>query len=160
MQHAIPRQQRGTYIQQFIEDFYVGNPWMLGCQKYKRDRPLTQALPELAHEWGFLTDAFVNDNPFDAVHERPRQSHGRPRAIHRATPAVMLPRSLRRYDTASLAAFTGRALTIFRAGFALNIVGSFVNGLMPFRALVAGFLMTTNLANPGTKKAPSFLSSL
>ena len=43
---------------------------------------------------------------------------------------------------ASLAAFTGRALMIFRAGFALNIVGSFVNGLMPFRAFVAGFLMT------------------
>jgi hypothetical protein len=38
---------------------------------------------------------------------------------------------------ASLAAFTGRALIIFRAGFALNIVGSFVNGLMPFRAFVA-----------------------
>jgi hypothetical protein len=49
---------------------------------------------------------------------------------------------------------------IFRAGFALNIVGSLVNGLMPFRAFVAGFLMTTNLANPGTKKAPAFLSSL
>jgi hypothetical protein len=61
---------------------------------------------------------------------------------------------------ASLAAFTGRALIIFRAGFALNIVGSFVNGLMPFRAFVAGFLMTTNLAKPGTKKAPAFLSSL
>src|SRR5208337_4699421 len=26
---------------------------------------------------------------------------------------------------------------IFRAGFALNIAGSFVNGLMPFRAFVA-----------------------
>jgi hypothetical protein len=61
---------------------------------------------------------------------------------------------------ASLAAFTGRALMIFRAGFALNIVGSFVNGLMPFRAFVAGFLMTINLAKPGTKKAPAFLSSL
>jgi hypothetical protein len=46
--------------------------------------------------------------------------------------------------TASFAAFTGRALTIFRAGFALNTVGSFVNGLMPFRSLVAGFLTTTN----------------
>src|SRR6516162_11776970 len=65
-----------------------------------------------------------------------------------------------RYATASLAAFTGRALMIFRAGFALNIVGSFVNGFMPFRAFVAGFLITTNLANPGTKKAPVFLSSL
>jgi hypothetical protein len=48
----------------------------------------------------------------------------------------------RRYKIASLAAFTGRALMIFRAGFALNIVGSFVNGLMPFRAFVAGFLTT------------------
>ena len=28
------------------------------------------------------------------------------------------------------------------------------------RAFVAGFLLTTNLANPGTKKAPIFLSSL
>jgi len=39
------------------------------------------------------------------------------------------------YETASLAAFTGRALVILRAGFALNTVGSFVNGLMPFRGL-------------------------
>ena len=68
--------------------------------------------------------------------------------------------TLRRYDTASLAAFTGRALMIFRAGFALNIVGSFVNGLMPLRSFVAGFLMTTNLANPGTKKAPVFFQFL
>jgi hypothetical protein len=44
-------------------------------------------------------------------------------------------RCFRRYDTASLAAFTGRALMIFRAGFALNIVGAFVNGLMPLRCV-------------------------
>ena len=69
-------------------------------------------------------------------------------------------RCFRRYATASLAAFTGRALMIFRAGLALNIAGSFVNGLMPCRSFVAGFLITTNLANPGTKKAPVFLSSL
>ena len=49
---------------------------------------------------------------------------------------------------------------IFRAGFALNTVGSFVKGLMPLRAFVAGFLITTNFANPGTTKAPVFLSSL
>jgi hypothetical protein len=73
--------------------------------------------------------------------------------------AVRLNRCLR-YNIASFAAFTGRALMIFRAGFALNIVGSFVKGLMPFRAFVAGFLMTINLAKPGTKKAPAFLSSL
>src|ERR1019366_6300896 len=133
---------------------------MLGCQKYKLDRPLTQALAELPHEWGFLTNAFVNDDPFDAVHERTRGSLRCRSVVHRTTLAVILHRCFRRYDTASLAAFTGRALMIFRAGFALNIVGSFVNGLMPFRAFVAGFLTTTNLANPGTKKAPVFLSSL
>ena len=64
------------------------------------------------------------------------------------------------YITAALTAFTGRALTTFRAGFALNIIGSFVNGLMPLRSFVAGFLMTTNLANPGRTKAPDLLSSL
>ena len=35
------------------------------------------------------------------------------------------------HATASLTAFTGRALTIFRAGFALKVVGSLVNGLIP-----------------------------
>jgi len=49
---------------------------------------------------------------------------------------------------------------ILRAGLALKIVGSLVNGLMPFRAFVAGFLTTTKLASPGTKKASVFLSSL
>jgi|SRR5689334_2010904 hypothetical protein len=77
---------------------------------------------------------------------------------------VRLPRTwasmLRRYITAALTAFTGRALTTFRAGFALKIIGSFVNGLMPLRSFVAGFLMTTNLANPGRTKAPDLLSSL
>jgi hypothetical protein len=68
--------------------------------------------------------------------------------------------TMRGYATASLAAFTGRALMIFGAAFALKIVGSLVNGLTPCRAFVAGFLMTTNLANPGTTNAPVFLSSL
>jgi hypothetical protein len=62
--------------------------------------------------------------------------------------------------TASFAAFTGRALTIFRAGLALNMVGSFVNGLMPARSFVAGFLITTNFAKPGNKNAPFFFNSL
>jgi hypothetical protein len=62
--------------------------------------------------------------------------------------------------TASFAAFTGRALTIFRAGLALNTVGSFVNGLMPARSFVAGFLMTTNFAKPGNRNAPVFFNSL
>src|ERR1700693_802998 len=86
----------------------------------------------------------------------PRKMRGRP-----SHPWAKFQKNLRfrRYDTATLAAFTGRALTILRAGFALKIVGSFVNGLMPLRSFVAGFLMTTNLANPGTRKAPDFLSS-
>jgi hypothetical protein len=44
-----------------------------------------------------------------------------------ATPGL----AIRHHATASLAAFTGRALTIFRAGFALKVVGSLVKGLMP-----------------------------
>jgi hypothetical protein len=127
VQHSILRQQRGTHIQQFIEELDVWNPRVLGYQKYKLDRPLTQALAELPHEWGFLANAFVNDHPFDAVHERTRGSLRRRSVVQRTTLAVKLHRCLRRYDTASLAAFTGRALMIFRAGFALNIVGSFVH---------------------------------
>ena len=47
------------------------------------------------------------------------------------------------YATASLAAFTARALTTLRAGLAVKTVGSLVNGLMPLRSLGAGFLTTT-----------------
>src|SRR5882672_546780 len=43
--------------------------------------------------------------------------------------------------TASFAALTGRALTIFRAGFALKVIGSPLKGFTPLRALVAAFLM-------------------
>src|SRR5207302_4852096 len=63
-------------------------------------------------------------------------------------------------QTASFAALTGLARTIFRAGLALNIISSPVNGLVPFLALVAGFLTTTNLAKPGTRNTPAFFSSL
>src|SRR4029079_12004331 len=62
--------------------------------------------------------------------------------------------------TASLAAFTGRTLRIFRAGFALNTVGSLVKGLMPLRSGVAGFLTTMNLAKPGSTNSPLFFNSL
>jgi hypothetical protein len=36
---------------------------MLGCQKYKLDRPATQAAAQLPPEWGFLANAYVNDGP-------------------------------------------------------------------------------------------------
>jgi hypothetical protein len=100
MQHSILRQQRGTYIQQFIEDLDVWNSRMLGCQKYKLDRLLTQALAELPHEWRFLTNAFVNDDPFDAVHERTRGSFRCQSVVHRTTlPVILHPcfRRCRRY---------------------------------------------------------------
>ena len=44
---------------------------MLARQKYKRDLPLTQSVAELPHEFGIRSDAFINDNPFDAVHYKP-----------------------------------------------------------------------------------------
>src|SRR5258708_24501546 len=65
-------------------------------------------------------------------------------------------RCRRRYDTASLAALTGRALMIFRAGFALNIVGSLVNGLMPFRAFVR-LLDDNEFSKSGDEEGPRFL---
>src|SRR5260370_5242044 len=46
------------------------------------------------------------------------------------TGMMILHRCFRRYDTASLAPFTGRALMIFRPGFALSSVVSFLNGLI------------------------------
>jgi len=66
----------------------------------------------------------------------------------------------RLHQTASFAALTGRTLRIFLAGFALNTVGSLVNGLMPVRSLVAGFLTTMNLAKPGSRNSPLFFISL
>src|SRR6516164_7790927 len=50
VENAILRQQRGPSIQQFIENLNVGNPGMLGRQKYELDRPVTQAAAELARE--------------------------------------------------------------------------------------------------------------
>src|SRR5262249_60942274 len=51
------------------------------------------------------------------------------------SPPQGLPFQPSRYATASLAAFTGRALTIFRAGFALNIVGSFAPSPRPWMTI-------------------------
>lgn len=51
------------------------------------------------------------------------------------TPAGQVPEVR---QTISLRFFRGRTLTTLRAGLALNVVSSPVNGLMPLRALVAG----------------------
>src|SRR5262249_41536535 len=56
------------------------------------------------------------------------------------------------YETMSLSFLSGRILTTLRAGLALKIVSSFVNGLMPLRSLVAGLCCTTILQRPGIAK--------
>ena len=84
MQPPILRQQRGTYIQQFIEDFDVGNPRMLGCQKYKLYRLFPPSAGGAAPRVGFLANAFVNDDSFDAIRERTR---GSPGPSHHAGPS-------------------------------------------------------------------------
>ena len=54
--------------------------------------------------------------------------------------------------TISFNALSGMIFTTLRAGFALNTVSSPVNGLIPLRALVAGFLFTLILNRPGMLK--------
>ena len=83
MEHPILCQQRGGHIQQFVENLDVGNPRMLGCQKYKLDRLLTKALAELPYERGVLTNTFIDDDSFYAGHDRTRRLPQRQRVIHR-----------------------------------------------------------------------------
>ena len=54
------------------------------------------------------------------------------------------------FQTISFRPFNGSTLTTLRAGFALNIISSPVNGLVPLRALVAGLRMTLIFIRPGT----------
>ena len=69
VEHAILSQQRGASIQQFIENLNVGNPGMLGHQKYELDRLVTQTAAELPRERRCLADAFVNNDSFDTFHD-------------------------------------------------------------------------------------------
>lgn len=50
---------------------------------------------------------------------------------------------------------SGSTLMPLLAGFALNIISSPVNGLMPLRAFRAGFLTTLIFSNPGRLKYPA-----
>ena len=61
---------------------------MLGYQKYKLDRPLTQALAELPLKW-IPGQRIVNDHPFNAVHERTRGSL-RSEVVQHTTLAIKL----------------------------------------------------------------------
>src|SRR5688572_11123980 len=56
--------------------------------------------------------------------------------------------------TKALRAFSGSARTFLEAGFALNVIFSFVKGLMPSRAFVAGFFTTFSLSKPGSVNRP------
>src|SRR6267154_5093662 len=94
------------------------------------------------------------------ISKSPDEKGATQEALHRNAPCLAGPHARDSAQTASLTAFTGRALMSLRAGLALNTVGSLVNGLMPLRALVAGFFTTTNFAKPGSTKDPVFLSSL
>ena len=50
--------------------------------------------------------------------------------------------------------FSGRMRTFFEAGFALKIIFSPVNGLVPSRSFVAGFFTTFSFMRPGTVNSP------
>src|SRR5262249_46321365 len=133
-----------------------------GIEEAEEGRVHTRACDfDFKQTYGQRGDGFIE------VHHKLSQLHPGTKtklAFHwtpgKRSPAACAYRANSVHATASLAAFTGRALMIFRAGLALNIVGSLVNGLIPFRAFVAGFLMTTNFAKPRTTNAPVFLSSL
>merc|ERR1719181_1120942 len=61
--------------------------------------------------------------------------------------------------TASFNLRNANALTLFDAGLALNTQGSFVKGLTPLRAGVAGLLFSFSLIIWPNLKAPDFFSS-
>src|SRR3569833_1459240 len=56
--------------------------------------------------------------------------------------------------TMALRLFKGSTRTFLLAGFALNVIFSPVKGLMPSRALVAGFFTTFNFISPGLVNKP------
>merc|ERR1712125_221174 len=58
----------------------------------------------------------------------------------------------------SLSFFIGSALTVLDAGLALKTHGSFVKGLTPLRAGLAGFCLSFKLSAPAILKEPTFFS--
>ena len=63
--------------------------------------------------------------------------------------------SITDHATMSFNFFNGLILTTLRAGLALKIVSSPVKGLIPFRALVAGFRLTSIFMSPGRMNWPA-----
>src|SRR6202048_3323017 len=64
------------------------------------------------------------------------------------------------HQTASLATFSGDALTDLLAGLAANSIGSFVKGFTPLRASVAGLFTTDILTKPGMTNSPDSFNSV
>ena len=58
------------------------------------------------------------------------------------------------YQTIARRAWSGRTRTTLRAGFALMVIASFVKGLIPGRAFVAGLRLIVMRNKPGTVKMP------
>ena len=83
-------------------------------------------------------------------------SHRSLRRLAKEPAATTLPA----HQTASLATFSGEALTDLLAGFAANCIGSLVKGLTPMRASVAGLFTTDIFTKPGMTNSPDSLSSL
>ena len=97
-----------------------------------------------------------------AVCRRDDRGVGRERLRGGGSVAAAVPVNAGRFaiQTASLATFSGDALTDLLAGLAANSIGSFVNGLMPLRASVAGLFTTDILTKPGMTNSPDSFSSL
>merc|ERR1719247_2473918 len=58
----------------------------------------------------------------------------------------------------SLSFFIGKARTVLLAGFALKTHGSFVKGLTPFRAGLAGFFLSFMFNAPASLNDPFFFN--
>ena len=79
----------------------------------------------------------------------PRLKRTRPRA------AAVLPARWVAQSAASLSFFSGRTFSLVVAGLALNTVSSFVKGLIPLRAFLAGTAMAVTFSRPGSTKVPA-----
>ena len=92
---------------------------------------------------------------FEATKSRLAEGLGKPATF----PTVEIEPARYRSDSDALIAisfrfFSGESFTFLLAGFALNIIFSPVNGLMPSRAFVAGFFTTFIFNRPGNVNRP------
>lgn len=99
----------------------------------------------------------------DEVHTACLRRQGQSRyAIRSRQPPLSAIRGRAPHDvaTASLVTLSGDALTDLLAGLAANSIGSFVKGLTPLRASVAGLFTTDILTKRGMTNSPASFNSL